>query len=416
MNLRLLLSGATAALIVVMPGTASAQVKAGPTVCRVAALAEAEEWTPMVSMMDIILENPDQTAEQRANAEEHRAQAVTMRDAAQALAARFQGAPDPNRDQIASLLAMSDDDHYELLQACDDMQDSFIAAMIRTEQALAKSAAAIREVENALAFVEGSVPFSTTIRDDYASRVNCSVAYEVRADAIRAATGSSNPDSAVYKTLIEWKNGLVAYLETYTGDRNKVSSDRVGVYPEWTQLFRSGSGYTAAADACTNIVMGASGPKPIPAPETTPLSASAAAPPASVPPRPASLFKETVWLGDEIFYRFKPSIPNMFMGNARYGDGGQRQAMLLQLLAPPQGAVAMIAHQYAVDCQAGTIWWLEERKLDSGGAIVGVAPHPNSAPAKPDNPLGQGILNATCGMGFTEGEARTASGWRKLHP
>ncbi len=414
MKSRLLLAALPAALVVTLAGAASAEVEPGPAVCKIAALSEADNWEPLVSMMDIILENPEQTAEQRANAQAQRDEAAMMREAALGLAARFEGAPDPNPAQIAALQAMSEDDYYVLLDACDAMEDSTIAARIQAEVAIANAAATTRRVEEALAYVEGSVPFSTTIRDDYASRVNCSVAFEVRADGIRAATGSRNPDSAVYRLLVEWINGLVVQMEGYTGDTLKVSSDRLGVYPEWNDAYHSGSGYSSASDACESIIMGSNGPRPIPQPNSVPLSTSATTPPPPAPPRPVNLFTETYWLGEEIFYRFKPAIPNFFMGNARYGANGERQALLLQLLAPANGATAMIAHQYAVDCQAGTIWWLEERRLDSGGAILGVTPHADSLPDKPGDDLGFGILNATCGLGYTQGEARTAGGWREL--
>lgn len=398
---------------------AVAQVSPGPTVCKIAALSEADNWEPMVAMMDIVLENPDQTTEQRANAEAHRAEAVVMRDAARELAARFEGAPDPNPSEIEQLRAISEDDFYTLLDACDGMEDSAIAAEIQYARVIANNAEAIRNAEAALAYVEGSIPFSTTIRDDYASRVNCSVAFEVRAEDIRALNGGRTPSSAVYQLLMQWSGQLVDQLEGHTGDARKVSSDRLGVYPEWNDLYHDGSGYSAASDACERVIMGSDGPRSIPAVNSAPLAASAApanAQPIVAPPRPVSLFTETYWMGDEVYYRFNPHIPYMFMGHARYGADGKPQAMLLQLLEPREGSTAMIAHHYAVDCQAGTIWWLEQRRLDSGGAILGVTPHPTFTPIKPSNDLGHAIFNATCQMGFTEGEARTAGGWRELHP
>lgn len=385
-----------------MLAPAHAQPAAGPAVCHVAAMAEADNWEPMVAMMDAILENPAQTAEQRTNAQAHRDEAAMMLDAALGLAARFEGAPPPLPAEADALRAMTEDQFYDLLDACDAMDDERIAALLALERGRAKDAQVDSALKAALGDLEGKVPFSHTVANDYATRVNCAAAHTAFANSF----ASENRDSAVYKRVRQWGDALLANVYQLAGDTRRADSDVLGVYTEWTKSpspeFRS---------ACANLLIVDGESRIIDLPRPAPPAAATAPPPA----QPKNLFPETVWLGNEVFKKFTPDIPGFMIGFARYEDGMDRQVLLLQLLPARQNGAGMIAHQYSVNCKDGAIWWMQQRRLDDGGGIVGVVRNASS-PAAPKDALGHAILNASCKMGFTAEPARSASGWRETAP
>ena len=382
---------------------AHAQPAAGPAICKVAAEAEGDNWEPMVSMMNIILENPNQTAEQRANAETGRQEAVVMLNAARELAARFKGAPAPTPEEANALLNMDDDEFYDLLDSCDAMEDAQIATQLALELERTKSAEIDAKLKNTLEYLEGKVGFSTTVANDYATRVNCAAAHTSFANSFAQA----NRDSAVYKLSRQWGDALLENVYKLAGDARRADSDVLGVYTEWTknpsESFRM---------ACADLLIVDGERQIVDLPRPSPKAASPAPPP---PPQPKNLFPETIWLGDEVFKQFNPDSPGFMIGYARYGEADDRQVLLLQLLPSRQGNASMIAHQYSVNCKAATIWWMQQRLLDGGGSIVSVVRNATS-PQTPDNALGNAIFNATCKMGFTTGPARSASGWRETSP
>lgn len=379
---------------------AHAQVNAGPAVCSIIAASEADSWQSAVSMMDIVLENPAQTAEQRANATTHRAEAVMMRDAALGLAARFEGAPDPTVAEMQAMSAMDEDVFYDLLDACDALEDTQIAALLAAERARAQSDAVTDKLQSALTYLEGKVAFSTAVANDYATRVNCATAHATFADSF----AQKNRSSAVYLQVRQWADVLTDEVHRIAGDKRRAESDLFGLYARWTrepsEKFRL---------ACAGLLITDGERQVLPLPP--PPSATVAPP----PQQPRNLFTETIFLGSEVFKQFKPDIPNFLIGYARYADGMDRQVLLLQLLPERQGGASMIAHQYSIDCKGGTIWWLQERRLDDSGGILGVTPKASS-PTAPSNALGQAILNASCQMGFMGDVARSPSGWRETKP
>lgn len=396
---------AGAGLCFVLP--AQAQPAAGPAVCKIAAESEADNWAPAVSMMDIILENPEQTAEQRANAESHRAEAVVMRDAALELAARFKGAVDPTPEEVKALSAMDEDQFYDLLDTCDAMEDAKIAALMSLERGRAMSAEADAKLKEALDDLEGQIAYSSAVANDYATRVNCAAAHTAFANSF----ARENRESAVYKRSRQWADALLENVYQIAGNQRRADNDILGVYTAWTKNL-SGD----FRMACVNLLI-VDGDRQViamPAP-AAPKAQTQAAAPAPPPAQPKNLFPETVWLGDEVFKSFAPDSPGFMIGFARYGEADDRQVLLLQLLPSRQGNASMIAHQYSVNCKTGTIWWMQQRMLDDGGSILGVVVNASS-PQAPDNALGHAILNATCKLGFTRDPARSASGWRETAP
>lgn len=397
---RLLAVSGLAAIGLAFAAPANAQIDAGPAVCGIVAASEADSWQSMVSMMDIVLENPAQTADQRANAETHRGEAMVMRDAALDLAARFEGAPDPTVAEMQAMGAMNEDTFYALLDACDALEDSTIAALLEAELARANSDAVADKLQSALTYVEGQVAFSTTVANDYATRVNCAVAHSAFADSF----ARENQGSAVYLRARQWADALTDEVRRIAGDARRAESDLFGIYARWT---REPSRTFMTACAGLLITDGERQVLPMPPPPSAAVAPS--------PQQPRNLFTETIFLGNEVFKQFKPDIPDFLIGYARYADGMDRQVLLLQLLPGRQGGASMIAHQYSIDCKGGAIWWLQQRKLDDSGAIIGVTPNASS-PAAPSNALGHAILNASCQMGFMGDVARSASGWRETKP